>query len=61
TIHNRLIIGTNLTIAIDELVEEVRGAIRFKEHGLRNSKCLATILNSLDIRQNPTVHTEPLV
>jgi len=50
TIHNRLIIGTNLTIAIDELVEEVRGAIRIKEHDAKISKCLATILNSLNIK-----------
>jgi len=50
TIYYRLIIRTNLTIAIDELVEEVRRAIRFKEHGALISKCLATKLNSLNIR-----------
>jgi hypothetical protein len=54
-INYGLIIRTNLTVAIDKLVEEVRWAIWFKEHSVSCSKCLATILNSLDIRQNHTL------
>ena len=57
-VGDRLIIRTNLTVAIDELVEEVRWAIWFKEHVPDCSKCLATILNSLDIRQNHTLDIE---
>ena len=54
-INYRLIIRTNLTVAIDELVEEVGRAIWFKEHDRHVSKCLATILNSLNIRKNHRV------